>query len=462
MVGGGGFDRIEDALTVKRNNDRVNLIGVVSEMGFSKRTKGTDCICTLKIVDDSSPTVGIYVNIFQPQFEKLPHVNSAGDIILLSGLVVKKNMSLVNAVLYKDSGSFALYDGRDASSFSPYQASSRLIGRREDKKLFLTRLRQWSATQPNTASTDSLSMKEIKEGDDFNLICKVLHICCSNEGEWMLFVWDGTDAPPLTVNSDLEEEFDSPLALQLESSPLERDVLRKFPSVGTVLRMTVEQSNAKLGLHLFEAGKWVQFRNIGFAARSGLWCGILHAKSKFSLLPVDDDYVLQYQRNYGKRLKHKRGRMPNTCIPRPSSLTDTEHKDVPFFTLMNILSFREVTAKFRCVVRVVAIFPGHPSYFRSHCGGTYRIRLTLEDPTARIHAYLYAEDAEKFFGGYPSINTMFRMHNALLGIDETDVEKPRNPPWVQCCIKSYATDDTDLWKFRTYGIFDTTLEGCIG
>ena len=60
--------------------------------------------------------------------------------------------------------------------------------------------------------------------------------------------------------------------------------------------MTVEQSNAKLGLHLFEAGKWVQFRNIGFAARSGLWCGILHAKSKFSLLPVDVDYVLQYQR----------------------------------------------------------------------------------------------------------------------------------------------------------------------
>ena len=68
---------------------------------------------------------------------------------------------------------------------------------------------------------------------------------------------------------------------------------------------------------------------------------------------------------------------------------------------------------------------------------------------------------EKFFGGYPSINTMFRMHNALLGIDETDVEKPRNPPWVQCCVKSYATDDTDLWKFRTYGIFDTTIEGCI-
>nr|GFB94003.1 nucleic acid-binding, OB-fold-like protein [Tanacetum cinerariifolium] len=62
----------------------------------------------------------------------------------------------------------------------------------------------------------------------------------------MFFVWDGTDAPPLTVNSDLEAEFGSPLALQLESSPLKRDDLCKFPSVGTVLRIIVEQSNAKL------------------------------------------------------------------------------------------------------------------------------------------------------------------------------------------------------------------------
>lgn len=50
----------------------------------------------------------------------------------------------------------------------------------------------------------------------------------------------------------------------------------------------------------------------------------------------------------------------------------------------------QVTAKFKCVVRVVAAFPWQAQDFYS-CG-TYRIRLTLEDPTARIHAYLYAED----------------------------------------------------------------------
>jgi len=51
----------------------------------------------------------------------------------------------------------------------------------------------------------------------------------------------------------------------------------------------------------------------------------------------------------------------------------------------------QVIAKFRCVVRVVATLPAHPRDFQAPCG-TYRLRLTLEDPTARIHAYLYAED----------------------------------------------------------------------
>ncbi|GJZ82291.1 retrovirus-related pol polyprotein from transposon TNT 1-94 [Tanacetum coccineum] len=53
------------------------------------------------------------------------------------------------------------------------------------------------------------------------------------------------------------------------------------------------------------------------------------------------------------------------------------------------------TTKFSCVVRVVATLPDPLENFRSSSCGTYRNRLTLDDPTARIHAYLNAEDAEK-------------------------------------------------------------------
>lgn len=43
------------------------------------------------------------------------------------------------------------------------------------------------------------------------------------------------------------------------------------------------------------------------------------------------------------------------------------------------------------MVRVIGAFPWKAEDFRSPTG-TYRIRLTLEDPTARIHAFVYAED----------------------------------------------------------------------
>nr|GEV15710.1 nucleic acid-binding, OB-fold-like protein [Tanacetum cinerariifolium] len=451
------FLRIIDAL--HSINQKVNLIGVVSEVGISKQSKGTDCCCTLKIVDESHPSVGISVNLFAENIEKLPCVESAGDIIQLSRVVIKSHRSGVNAVFDKKLSSFALYEGKCDSKFAPYQVSPKFHLRVQDKK-FIERLRKWTVShQPETSSSDSLSLKEIKQGHQFSLTCKVLHICEVTQGEWMLFVWDGTDAPPLNIHKKLEEEFDKPLDLQLEASPLSRDIICTFPRVGTILRMTAAPCIEKLGLYLLKAGKWVQFRNINFEVRSGIWCGILLPKSRFSYLPDDDNLVLLSQRTYKERVKHKWGRMPLSSFPWPSYVTDTnnDHEDVSFLTLMDILSSREATGKFRCVVRVVATLPDRPEYFRSSSCGTYRIRLTLEDPTARIHAYLYAEDAEMFFGGYPSVEKLIKMHNTLLGVDEADDKKPRNPPWVQCCIKSFCTDDNDIWGSRSYGIFDTTL-----
>ncbi|KAI3798485.1 hypothetical protein L1987_33762 [Smallanthus sonchifolius] len=454
------FLRIVDAIA--SINQKINLIGVITEIGISKQSRGPDCCCTIKIVDESNASSGISINFFAENFEKLPHVESAGDIIQLVRVVVKRHQSGVNVLFDKKFSSFALYEGREGSNFVPYQVSSKFHARDLDKK-FIAGLRKWTVSrQPETASSDSLSLKDIKQGHQFNLICKVLHVCEVKDGEWMLFVWDGTDAPPVNIHKKLDEELENPLPLQLEPTPLSRKVLCKFPAVGTVLRMTNDKCNEKLGLHLLKAGKWVQFRNIDFEVRYGLWCGILLSKSKFSFLPNDDDYALQCQRTNDERVKSKWDRQPTTCFPRPSKIIDTDYQDVPFVTLMDILTYPEVIAKFRCVVRVVATLPAHPRDFQAPCG-TYRLRLTLEDPTARIHAYIYAEDGVKFFGGYPSIDKMVKMHNALLGVEETDDadsnEKARNPPWVECCLNSYNIDESDVWGSIRYRIFATTLIG---
>jgi hypothetical protein len=57
-----------------------------------------------------------------------------------------------------------------------------------------------------------------------------------------------------------------------------------------------------------------------------------------------------------------------------------------------------------------------------------------------------------------------RKLNKLLGVAISDDGKeikdaPRNPPWVQCCLKSYYLDKNDKWGSRHYRIFDTKLVG---
>jgi len=77
----------------------------------------------------------------------------------------------------------------------------------------------------------------------------------------------------------------------------------------------------------------------------------------------------------------------------------------------------------------------------------------------------YTSSKVEFFGGYPSIEVMIKKWNTLLGISESDddgkkyEDAPRNPPWVQCCLKSYYLNKSDIWGSRCYRIFATRMVG---
>lgn len=88
---------------------------------------------------------------------------------------------------------------------------------------------------------------------------------------------------------------------------------------------------------------------------------------------------------------------------------------------------------YKCIVRVVAAYPSRVKDFLTP-EGLYRLRLTLEDPTARIHAYLSHEDAVFLFGGDLEEYAVSDKMNKLLGVDEYGEKSAKNPPWVQCCI----------------------------
>ncbi|KAL2554820.1 Protection of telomeres protein 1a [Forsythia ovata] len=452
------FMQIVDAMACL--NQRVNLIGIVIEASLPKHSKGTDYFCSIKLIDQSRTSPGISVTVFAEAMEKLPQIESIGDIILLTRVVMKinGNCSDVCATYLKKYSSFALFEG---CNDVPYQVSPKFRAREQDKKI-VAGLRKWFTSQKIEADLNDLSpLKEMKEGEHINLLGKVLHCCEVTKDDWMLFVWDGTDTPPAPIEAKLEDEMEDPLPLQSEPSPLSRDTLCTFPPVGSVLRMVTDRGNKKIGINFLKPNKWVKVVQVKCEVHAGLWRAVLMPSSKLYYLPDDDNLILERERSYNERVTSKLKRMPLSSFPGPSLITETDYTDVPFVTLMNVLIHPEVTFKFNCVVRVVAAFPWRVEDF-CNPQGIYRVRLTLEDPTARIYAFLYAEDGVQFFGSRNTVDELTRKMNALLGISKSDGCRKavsRNPPWVQCCLKSYYIDKADIWGSRNYRIFATTLVG---
>ncbi|KAI5382458.1 hypothetical protein KIW84_070037, partial [Lathyrus oleraceus] len=450
-------------------NQRVNIIAIVLEFGLPKTTRGTDQCCTLRLIDETHHQIGMAVNIFTENAESLPHVAAAGDIIQLCNVTLRTHIKEVNAVFYKNSSSFALYrgNGDDDDDFVPYQVYSKVFLRDEDK-MRINMLRKWLVNfQIPAESSDFPMLREIKEGH-FNLAGKILHCWEALKDNWFVYVWDGTDTPPNAITSMLEDEINHPLPLQLESLPLPRDVLCTLPTVGSILRIAFELPIEKNHLNVLKSGKWAQFINIRLKVYAGLWYGVFTSHSKLRHTPNEDRLIAERQRLYDDRISLKSRNMPIGSMPQsidslPESLciTKVNHDHVRHLTLMDVLTHSEVTAKFKCVVRVVAAVPYQGEKFCTPAG-KYMMRLTLEDPTARIHAFVVDEDGETLFDGYPGTANVKRKLNRLLGVTECDDsivvnDRPRNPAWVSVCIKSYYVSKSDVWGSRNFRIFDTKI-----
>ncbi|EPS61978.1 hypothetical protein M569_12815, partial [Genlisea aurea] len=277
--------------------------------------------------------------------------------------------------------------------------------------------------------SDLISLNKIKEGELCNLLCKILHVSQVDECDWIIYVWDGTDAPPVAIETNLENETrNSSLVLPLhpEAGPLSRSFLRTFPRVGTVLRMFAHHQD-KEAIKLLKANKWVKFLGVKCEVHSTLWRAVLMPFSKFCLLSDGHDSVVARQRFYEERIDAESpwGRMPMTCFPWPSRMIETCHQEVPFVTLMDVLADPQGVGKYRCVVRIVEMIPVDLSI----------LRLSLEDPTARIRAFA---SAEKFLD---SMEGFAEKRKALMGVGEDD--DVMRPPWIECCLLSYCCNDDD-------------------
>jgi hypothetical protein len=62
------------------------------------------------------------------------------------------------------------------------------------------------------------------------------------------------------------------------------------------------------------------------------------------------------------------------------------------FLLSKFIHLFKETKIFKCVVRVVAVEPSQVENFYCPIEKKYRMRLTLEDPTSRIYAFVFDKD----------------------------------------------------------------------
>nr|XP_028959934.1 protection of telomeres protein 1a-like isoform X1 [Malus domestica] len=476
MPRGGGnyynFTKIRDA--IDSVGAKVNVIGVVLECGFPRRSRGTDWFVSVRIIDETHQDPGLSVNIFTDRNE-CPRILSVGDIIQFQRLMIKRHVDKINAVFSKKFSTFAIYYGSDARSLSPYHASKSFRERDHDKN-FLIDLRRWLknfhfhegilkstlfqiATQRHLIMCANYfsSIREMKGGEDFHLVCKIIHIHEGAGNEWMAFVWDGTDAPPANILQKLEDETKHPLPLHLEPFPLPHDTLCSFPAVGTVLRV-ISQDLENDNLRLLKTGEWVKLVNLLCEVHAGLWRCVLTPFTKLRYTPKEDRLKLERKRLFNERLAQSPEnlmQMPFGGFPSPqvTEVDDSDDDHAIFLTLMDVVASSELPARFKCVVRVIAASPWQAADFLFPAG-IDRIRLTLEDSTARIHAFLCAEDGVKFFDGESSVEALEVKRNSLLGVrvnnDGVQDDPRRNPPWVQVWLKS-ETDQQGNLHYRIFG-----------
>ncbi|XP_020518866.1 protection of telomeres protein 1a isoform X2 [Amborella trichopoda] len=381
----------------------VNIWALVMEFEIPKMSQGTDFVCVLKIMDMSNKELS--ANVFNPVRDCLPHVKSNGDIIHLRDVPIEFRNGAVYACFRKKFSSFSLFEGR-SHNFTPYQSYSgsdaavseiELTNKEED---LITNLRNWFGDFEFEIGNDKyvLPLKKIgdvKKNEDVDLI---LHSHRVSEESTDVFVWDGTDAPPI---SELIQDGEALQETCLERWPfLPRDVIREFPSIGSVIKLNIGKWFAEFESRLqrWNWGPWFKFRGVKLYPRSGFWEGFVVDKSKICPLSVDDYRVVFCQISYEQRTSSTFGRMPSFCFARQSYVAriDGERKQLP--TLREILTHLEDPDTFTCIVRVVGRHPLHAKDIHALLPGfsKYAWKMTLEDPTARIDAYFDAEKDKSF------------------------------------------------------------------
>lgn len=518
----------------------VNVIGVVTDWEEPRKTRGPDLMTSIRLAD---LTGSVEVRVFARTRDLLPQPRNVGDILRLHRGTVSvytkyrevdegappesQTSACIVASLSKSRAAWTLFRGdvlhdKDSQEeFEPYAHSHKQYTMNTQCMKLIELLRQfsrngsWRSELPENNSKEGENYRRMIKSafasgrDDINhtfhdLIALVVAVekdsFHSHHGKTIVWVWDGTNAPPYPPNIDMrfpkERLSQSEMTLdQLEIDKLMQIMYRKEldmklvkscpPPFGTIVPILFPMNVKAFDLEDPPIGRWIRIRNLGFTLVDSQLQGFFTQNTKYQMWRVEDDKMLEAS------LKEPFGPSEG-CIDIDYGSIKSEVLD----SVRSITNIRDVLWRARDIVdsadeqreceffrvrcRIMTVWPGQDDLAsvcipRSKVPASlldedadpddewlYACRFTLEDATGSLVADLFGREGAYFFSDIApacdlsdeeNAGALEKLKEAFLSLQSRAEMSPRDLQlgiWLDMCLVMFWPSKDEA-HFRIFG-----------
>ena len=521
----------------------INLIGVVTDWEEPRKTRGPDLMTSVRLAD---LTGTVEVRFFAKNRDLLPRPRNVGDILRLhrgsvsvytkyretgdDGPTEPETTTTVVASLSKSRASWTLFRGdvvhdKDSEEeFQPYAHSHKLYTMNTQCMKLIEIQRHFSR---NGSWRSELLENKANEGENYrrmiksafasgredinhtfhDLIALVVAVekdsYHSHHGKTIVWVWDGTNAPPYPPNIDSrfpkERLLQSDMTLdQVEIDKLMQIMYRKEldmklvkscpPPFGTIVPVMFPMSVKAFDLEDPPIGRWIRIRNLGFTLVDSQLQGFFTQNTKYQMWRVEDDKMLEasLKEPYGPSegcLAIDYGSIKSEVLDSVRPITNIRDVLWRAKDIVNSADDQRECEFFRIRCRIMTVWPGQND-ITSVCvprssvpeslldldadpddEWLYACRFTLEDATGSLIADLFGREGAYFFSDIASAcdlsseenqGALQKLKEAFLALQSRAEMSPRDLQlgiWLDVCLVMFWRDQNTAG----YRIFGTRL-----
>ncbi|KAL9973756.1 hypothetical protein ACROYT_G020251 [Oculina patagonica] len=400
-------------------NSVVNVYGVVKFFKSPFKTKGSDFVCTLSLVDPSLDSLeqSFKLVLFSKSKDTLPLVRSVGDIVCFHQIAVSEFKGELQGKFLPQS-SWLVFDIDSLDTSQARSSSSRSYNLTDREKDIIEELRSWASQKESLNKKFAITnLKDLRTSQLFiNLLCQVVSKSYTESGNGIvLTLWDGSlpacqsiqvepisEQGRLTSDDLLQKSGGRCVEVFLYDNHVEGDVRNIRPGDFVCIR------NVHLKEIKCDASSTIDEPKVSLIVHRGTICGrgveILSASDPVVSLSTTVKLISEAEASVNKQkqqadvIKSKemelegdnRPTATGSCVTQEksseinenrnqsyvtnevttevnralqTSCTITEHPCIPFTSLKDIKACATVPYKFRCRVKAVMYLPSDVKNF---------------------------------------------------------------------------------------------------